>query len=178
MLKRADQTQETFEQWYEREAGPLTERICAGVGSRVEGREFAAEAMARAFERWGRVSRMERPEGWIYKTAINLHRRSWSRRAIERRAIDKLAPIDLVDSIDPFEEDVVVEGVRPDDLESALHGLPPRMKAAIELRYWDGLSESEVAKEMSIAPGTASALLTQARQRMRAGVADQREDYT
>src|SRR5690606_42052814 len=38
------------------------------------------EAMARAYERWHLVSRLERPEGWVYRVAVN-----WATSVLRRR---------------------------------------------------------------------------------------------
>jgi hypothetical protein len=43
------------------------------------------EAMARVLERWDRVSRMDDPEGYLYKTALNIHRNMLKRIAIAAR---------------------------------------------------------------------------------------------
>jgi RNA polymerase sigma-70 factor, ECF subfamily len=56
------------------------------VGDRGLAEEIAQEALARAWERWHRVSAMDSPEAWVFKTARNLARRQLTRRALERRA--------------------------------------------------------------------------------------------
>lgn len=155
----------TFEEWYESVAHPLTRRIVAGVGDPVLGREAAAEALARAWERWDRVGALESPEGWVYRTAVNLCRSRWRRRRIEARALARLPSVEIVSGPEAC-VDVVVAGHGPDGIDALVTGLPPRMQTAVRLRYWDGLTEDEVAAAMGIAPGTASAMLSQARRRL------------
>lgn len=161
-----------FEEWYGEVADELTQRIAASVGDPVLGRELAAEAFARAFDRWGRVAKMDSPSGWVFRTAMNLSKRTWRRRAIERRAMAKLntgladltaQPLGL---FDPFGEVVSVDGHFPEELTALVSDLPDRMRTAIQLRYWEGLSEAEVAQRMGITVGTASATLSTARQRL------------
>lgn len=155
----------TFEDWYGEVAVDLTRRIVAGVGDQVLGREAAAEALARAYERWHRVGVMESPEGWVYRTAVNLCRWSWRRSAIEARALAKVPTIEVVhDHVGG--DDVLVAGHGTDRLEALVDDLPDRMQTAVRLRYWDGMSEAEVAAAMEIAPGTASAMLSKARRRI------------
>jgi RNA polymerase sigma factor (sigma-70 family) len=53
------------------------------------------------------------------------------------------------------------------DLERAISTLPPRQQLAVQLRYAADLTQAEVATAMGVAPGTASALLSQAREALR-----------
>jgi RNA polymerase sigma factor (sigma-70 family) len=171
MLNRARaHDRRDFEEWYRIEAEDLTRRIVAGVGDPLIGREAAAEALARAFEKWHRVGAMDSPEGWVYRTAINLCRRSWRRSGIEARALKKAQQIEILPvSSDP--DEVLVAGHGVDDLDALVTALPDRMRTAVRLRYWDGMSEAEVASVMQIAPGTASAMLSKARRRLEAAMA-------
>ncbi len=154
----------SFEDWYASVAERLTRGIVAAVGDPVVGREAAAEALARAYERWSRVGAMESPEGWVHTTAVNLCRRSWRRRQLEKRSLAKLGAgrVTIIDDA----PDVLVAGHSSDDVAAALDALTPRMRTAVELRYWRGLSEAQVAEAMDISTGTASALLSQARRRL------------
>jgi RNA polymerase sigma-70 factor (ECF subfamily) len=148
---------ERFETWYEVVATDLTRRIAASLGDPVLAREAAAEAFARAYERWPVVRDLESPEGWVHRVAVNVCRRAWRRRALERRAVARYAPSHLV-----FEM-----AVPDDDVLRAVGRLPQRMRTAVRLRYWEDLTEREVAERMAVAPGTASAMLAAARRRLR-----------
>jgi RNA polymerase sigma-70 factor, ECF subfamily len=53
------------------------------------------------------------------------------------------------------------------DILHALSGLSPHQRAAIVQRYYLGMSEQEMAKELAIAPGTVKWLLNAARTRLR-----------
>ncbi len=162
-----------FASWYERVAPGVTGRIVAMVGDPVSGRELAAEAFARAFERWGRVRKMESPEGWVYQTARNLWRSRWRRRGIERRALAKLAGGETPVVLDEHDvsDDVLVAGASTEELAAAVGELPERVQIAVRLRYWDGLTEAQVARHMGVSTGTASAMLSQGRARLRQSLA-------
>ncbi len=166
-----------FEDWYEAVADELTQRIATSVGDPVLGRELAAEAFAKAYDRWPRVAKMESPSGWVYRTAMNLSRRWWRRRAIERRAVAKLnsgildLELDPVDS--PFDDGIEIGGHHPEDLPDLVDDLPDRMRTAIRLRYWEGLTEAQVADRMNTSTGTASATLSNARRRLEAKLKEQ-----
>jgi RNA polymerase sigma factor (sigma-70 family) len=146
-----------FAHWYGSVADGVTRRVSAAVGDQLLGREAAAEAFARAYERWPRVSSMESPEGWVYRVAVNICRRSWQHRMLESRALARMLPAAIGDIGDHHHDDVY----------RACRRLPPRMRTAIRLRYWDDLTECQVADRMGISPGTVSALLSTGRARLR-----------
>ena len=155
-----------FARWYGATAEGLTRRVSAAVGDPLLGREAVAEAFARAYERWPRIAAMESPEGWVYRVAVNICRRSWRQRGLEDRALARVVP-DLVSA-------GLLGGVaggadthHPDDVYRAVRKLPRRMRPAIRLRYWDDLTESQIAERLQVPVGTASSLLTTARARLR-----------
>jgi RNA polymerase sigma factor (sigma-70 family) len=150
-----------FAPWYGSVADGVTRRVSAAVGDPLLGREAAAEAFARAYERWPRVANMESPEGWVYRVAVNICRRSWQQRVLESRALARMLPAAIGAS------DYVHGDHHHDDVYRACRRLPPRMRTAIRLRYWDDLTEYQVAERMGISPGTVSALLSTGRARLR-----------
>ena len=50
------------------------------TGRATEGEDLAQEAMPRVLERWDRVSAMDEPEGYLYRTALNVHRKALMQR--------------------------------------------------------------------------------------------------
>jgi RNA polymerase sigma factor (sigma-70 family) len=150
-----------FAPWYGSVADGVTRRVSAAVGDPLLGREAAAEAFARAYERWPRVSTMESPEGWVYRVAVNICRRSWQQRTLESRALARMLPAAIGDIRNVHGDH------HHDDVYRACRRLPPRMRTAIRLRYWDDLTEYQVAERMGISPGTVSALLSTGRARLR-----------
>ena len=126
--------------------------------------DAAAEAFTRACERWARVSRMERPEGWVYRVGLNVLRQRWRRSGLERRTLERVAGESSVGDpqVDP-------------ELWAAVRRLPERERQAIALRYVVDLTQSEIASAMRIAPGTVAATLAHARARLSELLADNAE---
>ena len=128
--------------------------VCAGDVPRAE--DATNDAFIDALEQWPKVGAMEAPTSWVTKVAINKAKRSWLRR---KRYI---APVNVDSSI------VAASESSPDhDLWGAVNKLSVKQRSAIVLRYIDDLSQSDIAKELGVAPGTVSATLTQARARLR-----------
>ncbi|MCO1656214.1 RNA polymerase sigma factor [Pseudonocardia humida] len=154
-----------FARWYGATVEGLTHRVAAAVGDPMLGREATAEAFARAYERWPRIAAMDSPEGWVYRVAVNIGRRSWRQRALESRALARMVPEMIGGGVVGGGADHPAH--HPDDVYRAVRKLPRRMRVAIRLRYWDDLTEQQIAERLQVPVGTASSLLTTARARLR-----------
>jgi RNA polymerase sigma-70 factor, ECF subfamily len=125
------------------------ESVCRGLtvafGDARLAEEAAQEAFTRAYVRWRRVSKMERPAGWVYVTAV--------RYARHRR---KSPPDELKPHV---EADIAELVVRRATLEAALGLLGERQRLAVVLRYGLDLSLQQVASAMGCTVGTAKSTL-------------------
>jgi RNA polymerase sigma factor (sigma-70 family) len=143
-----------FEGWYRAEHPRLVSWLTVAVADVELARDAAAEAFARAFAQWRRVSRMESPAGWTHTVALNVARRQLRRRAPETRLLRR----DVEPR--PAPELVAIE------VWDAVRVLPLRQRTAIALRYVLDLSQSEIAQVLGVAPGTVSATLSTARRHL------------
>src|SRR5438105_12333932 len=64
-----------FEQFFQAVYPPLSRALFLLTGNATEAEDLAQETFARAFERWERVREMDSPEGYVYRTALNLNRK-------------------------------------------------------------------------------------------------------
>jgi RNA polymerase sigma factor (sigma-70 family) len=108
------------------------------LGRREEAEDVAAEACARAYASWRRVSTY--PEPWVARVASNL-----AIDAVRRRARDR----DLTEGTTP-------DGLHEErlDLQRALRALPRRQLEVVTLRYLADLSEEAVAAALGCSVGT------------------------
>jgi RNA polymerase sigma-70 factor (ECF subfamily) len=130
-----------FDENYESVCRGLT--VALGDGSRAE--DAAQEAFTRAYARWRRVSRMRRPAGWVYVTAVRYATRGRVSRSVEPEA-------SVVD-------DIAERVVKRETLEAAVKLLPERQRLAVVLRHGLDLSLDEVASAMGCALGTVKSTL-------------------
>ena len=144
-----------FETWYRAEHPRVLAALSVVARDPDLAQEVAAEAFARALQRWERVGAMDSPGGWTYRVALNVLRRRARRAALERRLLPRLAP--------PATIAVPAYAI---EVWQVVTGLAPRMRTAVALRYLGGLTEAEVADVMGIAPGTVAATLHQARRQL------------
>ena len=112
------------------------------------------DAFLRLLERWDSVRSLEDPEGYLYRTAMNVLR-SHRRRALValRRAVRHIPPDDQLALVDS--RDAVVR---------ALAVLTPRQRAAIVLTDVLGLTSVEAAEALRIKPPTVRVLAARARE--------------
>jgi RNA polymerase sigma factor (sigma-70 family) len=115
------------------------------VGDFQAGEEIAQDAFARLYEAGQRV---RDPDRYLTGTVLNLCR-SFVRRAVRGRST--LGRLRHPGASGEFEEAV---GDRSVILE-ALRQLPVRQREAVVLRYYAGVSETELAEMMSVSVGTA-----------------------
>jgi len=109
------------------------------TGKPDEAEDLAQEAMARVLERWDRVSAMDDPEGYLYRTAMNIHRNALKRLAMmaRRRTVHQRSE-DLEDTN------------RRLDLLQAIRSLPRTQREALILVEWLGYSTEEAGRLLGI----------------------------
>jgi RNA polymerase sigma factor (sigma-70 family) len=134
----------------------LVGTLVVHTGDREVARECAQEALVRVCERWPEVSAMASPAGWTYRVAFNLTSSRGRRRAIERRALARLAGR-RTDLVAAPEQPLDAEPIR-----AAVAALPPRQRQAVVLRYFADLSVEDTAAAMGCATGTVKSLTAQA----------------
>ena len=146
-----------FEAFFEAQHVRLARALYLLTGSASEADELSQEALVRVYERWDRVCRMESPEGYLFRTALNLHR---SRvRWLTSRARQLVQPV-------PSDDPAVVVQHR-DSIARALASLPPGQRSAIVLVEWLGMDSANAAKALGIKPGSLRARLSRARTALR-----------
>jgi RNA polymerase sigma-70 factor (ECF subfamily) len=157
---------ETIEEFCRRTSPKLVGALTLQCGDRGVAEEVAQEAMARAWERWDEVARLDNPAGWTYRVAFNLAVSRGRSRQAERRAQQR-ALAGIRTEAAPASEADVPERIA---VRAALAALPPRQRAAVVLRYYGQLSVAETAEAMGCAAGTVRALTAQGVDRLRAAL--------
>jgi RNA polymerase sigma-70 factor (sigma-E family) len=122
------------------------------AGDRQAGEDLLQEVLLRVYGRWARV---DEPDAYTRRALVNA--------ATSRRRGSGRAREDLVDFSDssagrpaPPDTKGDLEGAVGDrhDLLGALRQLPPRQRAVIVLRYFDDLTEAEIAAQLGCRPGS------------------------
>jgi RNA polymerase sigma-70 factor (ECF subfamily) len=113
------------------------------LGERRDAEDAAQEAFIRAF-RAIRTLDPDRPPGpWFRKIVLNV-----CLNRLERREPDDLEDESRLPAPDPGPESRIAERERSRRIRAALVSLPPRYRAAIELRHYQELSYAEMAETL------------------------------
>lgn len=152
-----------FEEFFQTEHVRLARALYLLTGSTAEADELTQEAMVRVYERWDRVRQMDSPQGYLFRTALNLHRSRLRWVASKARQIFQATP-----SPDPAE---VVQS--RDSLSRALASLPTGQREALVLVEWLGMGQEEAATALGIKPGSVRARLSRAKADLRGQLEDE-----
>jgi RNA polymerase sigma-70 factor (ECF subfamily) len=131
------------------------------TGDREEARDLAQEAFARAYERWGHVSKLERPGAWVQRVVANLAISHQRRERIRSRAARPIGRV-LAGPTEPIDP-ALMDGLR---------ALPPAQRAAVVLRYFADQSVHNTAKALGKREGTVRALTSQGLRALRRRLED------
>jgi RNA polymerase sigma-70 factor (sigma-E family) len=121
------------------------------TGDAAEAEDVLQATLIKAYTQWRRVRRATAPEAYVRRMLLNevLSARRTATRRSRRTHLVELT-----------------------DRWTRLQSLPPRQRAVIVLRYYDDLTEAQIADALGIAPGTVKSQASAALRSLRAGYAD------
>jgi RNA polymerase sigma factor (sigma-70 family) len=144
---------------------PCLRAVAASTGNMTLAEDQTAEAFARAWASWPKVSRHPAPRAWVVRTALNTGVSWWHRRRQETPlASTALTSHDIAAADSP--------GTGLDTaVLTALRRLPARQREVIVLRVFLDLDIDTTARQLGIAPGTVRAHLARATAALRTQLA-------
>ncbi len=134
-------------------------RLAFGLtGDRWLAEDIAQTALARTYVAWRRVSRADDPDAYVRRILVNASNRRFRRHRVTEQ------PGDLPETPVDSPADLIGERAA---LLTALHQLPPRQRAVIVLRYWQDLTDAQIAATLGCSPGTVRSQLARALAKLR-----------
>jgi RNA polymerase sigma-70 factor (sigma-E family) len=138
------------------------ERLCRLgfllTGDPAQAEELAQDALVRTWRRWRLVGKPDNPDTYARKVLVNRHRSLLRRALVEARYRYRDRPAE--GASDEHREDAIV-------LWAATRRLPLRQQAVLVLRYYEDLSEAEIARVLGIPAGTVKTLAHRGLARLR-----------
>jgi RNA polymerase sigma-70 factor (sigma-E family) len=104
--------------------------------------DLVQTSLTKAWQAWGRLD--DQPEAYVRKIVVNTFASSWRRRWRGEVPTAEL----------PESASVAGDLEQRDVVWTALGRLPRRMRAVVVLRYYEDLSEAEIARILGISTGT------------------------
>ena len=154
-----------FDEFYAKVSGPVYQVILAIVGNRAEAEDVAQEALVQL---WRDAARFDPARGSILGWSVSVARSRALDRArstgARRRLVDRLCQ-----SMRPEgAEERINDGPPPASLRQALEQLPPEQRQVVELAYFTGLTQTEMAERLGIPLGTVKTRVKLAMEKLRA----------
>ena len=146
----------SFDDCYRATYAPLVRLSSATTGSVPSAEEIVQDVFASAYQQWDSI---EIPERWLYRAVANKSVSWVRRRIVERRWVPTLV------------EQHAPDGAGTASVREALRRLPANHRAVVFLRYYEDLSELEIADRLGCAVGTVKSRLGRARESLRKDLA-------
>jgi RNA polymerase sigma factor (sigma-70 family) len=140
-----------FAEFFSASWDPCLRAVAASTGDMTLAEDQVAEAFARAWASWRKVSQHPAPRAWVVRTALNAGASWWYLRSKETALTSQ--DIAAADSQGTGLDTAVL---------MALRRLPARQREVIVLRVFLDLDIDTTARQLGIAPGTVRAHLSRA----------------
>jgi RNA polymerase sigma-70 factor, ECF subfamily len=150
-----------FERLYDVSYPRILRTVTAVLGDRAAAEDCTQDAFERAYAKWSTFQPIAPAEAWVHRIAINAAI-SYQRRMRIREVGEVIRRIGRPHmAADPQE---IAEGR---DLADALAQLPPKLAAAIVLRYYHGYTNRAIAQSLGVPERTVASRMGVARVRLR-----------
>jgi RNA polymerase sigma-70 factor (sigma-E family) len=128
---------------------PMVRLAYLMVGSTSVAEDLVQDAFARMHRHWDNA---EHPKAYLRMAVVNACRSHLRRQTLERAYRQRPSALaEAVQAGSPWSA--------PDELFDALGALPARQRAALVLRFYEDLSEADIAVALGCRPGTVKSLL-------------------
>lgn len=127
--------------------------------NRADAEDLVQVTLVKTYLAWEKIAGASAVDTYVRRTMINAHISSWRRRRVDEYPTDDL-PEEPIDS-------QATECELHEIVRRALDRLPRRMRAAVMLRYYDDMSEPEVAAALGISVGTVKSTVARAVAKLR-----------
>jgi RNA polymerase sigma-70 factor (sigma-E family) len=158
-----DTTMPTFDEYAAAAWPSLYRHAYLLSGNHADAEDLAQQTLIKAHASWSRVTAAGAPQSYVRRILVNTflsHKRPRSRR------LEVLAGDDGPEAVSP-----PVDG--PEDrmaLWPHVRDLPPRQRAVVVLRYYEQLSEAEIAETLGCSRGNVKSTAHRALQKLRAAL--------
>lgn len=149
-----------FESWLVAREPALQRLALLLVGDEHAAQDLVQTTLAKLYLAWDRLDDRDHLDAYARKILVNEHRTAWRRPWRQREVITDEPP----DRAGPTIE---YDGGR-EVVWEFVASLPPRQRAVIVLRYYEQLTEAEIADVLGVSPGTVKSQASRAIAALRA----------
>jgi RNA polymerase sigma-70 factor (sigma-E family) len=137
------------------------------TGNTHDADDLVQEALIKLRGAWSRVQRHDDPVGYVRTTMVRLHISGWRRR--RREFLSAVVPDRAqTDSGIARVDAGIARGGTDELIWNLLSALPPRQRAVLVLRFYEHLSDDEIATVLGVSSGTVRSQASRALGKLRA----------
>lgn len=129
------------------------------TGNRADAEDLLQTALAKTYLAWDRIQDRGALDGYMRRAMVNTQISWWRRRKVDTYAMETLPEIPGGDPTEGSDNH--------DALWAALARLPRRQRAAVVLRYYEDLTEVEIAHVLGVSVGTVKSTVSRAVAKLR-----------
>lgn len=129
------------------------------TGNRADAEDLVQSALAKTYLAWDRIEDRGALDGYVRRAMVNTHISWWRRRRLEEYPTDEVPDQAVADHSGTSD--------LQDTLRRAVDQLPQRMRAAVVLRYFEDMTEAEVADVLGVSLGTVKSTVSRAVAKLR-----------
>jgi RNA polymerase sigma-70 factor (sigma-E family) len=139
--------------------GSLLRAAHALTGNRADAEDLVQATLVKAYQSWSNITDPAALDTYVRRVMVNTHISGWRRRRVDEYPTDQVP--DSVTADQTGERDL------QELVQRAVDRLPRRMRAAVMLRYYDDMSEPEVAAALGVSVGTVKSTVARAVAKLR-----------
>jgi RNA polymerase sigma-70 factor (sigma-E family) len=148
-----------FREYVTTRSGSLLRMAYLLTHNRADAEDLVQAALAKTYQAWDRIEDHGAVDGYVRRAMVNTHISWWRRRRVEEYPTDEIPDRPVRDHAGDSE--------MHDALRRAIERLPQRMRAAVVLRYYEDMSEAEIADVLGISLGTVKSTVSRAVAKLR-----------
>ncbi|HEX7739125.1 MAG TPA: SigE family RNA polymerase sigma factor [Marmoricola sp.] len=138
-------------------------------GAHADAEDLAQQALVKVFRNWGRVSASDSPDAYVRRILTNTYLSSRRPLRLQREVITDRLPDTVVEPGTAAREQRLL-------LWPHVQALPPRQRAVVVLRYYEDLSEQQIADTLGCSTGTVKSNAHKALNTLRASLSESPAD--
>jgi RNA polymerase sigma-70 factor (sigma-E family) len=123
-------------------------------GNHADAEDLVQATLIKAYQAWERISDLAAVDTYVRRAMVNTHISGWRKKRIDEYPTDEIPDQAAADPVD--ERDL------HDVVQRAVDRLPRQMRAAVMLRYYDDMTEPQVAAALGITVGTVKSTVARA----------------
>jgi RNA polymerase sigma-70 factor (sigma-E family) len=129
------------------------------TGNKADAEDLVQAALAKTYLAWDRIEDRGALDGYVRRAIVNTHISWWRRRRVEEYPTDEIP--------DQAVADHTITSELQETMRRAIDRLPARMRTAVVLRYYEDMTEAEVAEVLGVSLGTVKSTVSRAVAKLR-----------